>query len=216
VRERIIVAFLIAATATAAAKPRTRKEAPMPEGPVPCLDIQLAWNGHPVRAARPEENAPDVEPQPGEHPPFRAMRLSPLRLDRRGPPITILTEPNIPLEAGQLAATLRLISCEPPRSGPSRPAGRRAGKLTRQVRFVEPLPTWRELHVATLTAGGAAAYTFSLGPYPGWRDGAPEIAIVIGSRKGEEDLRLVLTRIPNQAFTFEWAYPGPPDWGPAP
>ena len=196
-----------------------------------CLVVDVAWDGHKVKAGRLPaygSEVPNVSYLPGYEPKrSRVFPLSPSPLVylERLHSIENFSQPNLPLGAGKLTVTVRLDL------SPRFPAAKypelatTAEQAARQIRFVEPIVgnviedaiqmEWHVLHVGTLAPGSPVSYSFELGSFvEPVAQAIPERAIVI--EHGENYMELSITRPANQAWTFDWdepPEPGKTKWG---
>jgi hypothetical protein len=196
-----------------------------------CLAVEVAWNGQKIKAGRLPAygmEIPNVSYERGYEPKrSRAYPLSPLpviyleQLFGRdsGQSMTFLSQPNVPLAAGELTVTIR-IETVPRHSVAKHPRlASSAKRAARFVQFVAPVvkkttasgieTDWNVLHTATASPGRPASYTFKLGPFV-----APPVpaiserSVLIG--QGESQIELSIRRFDNQAWTFDWSEPPDP------
>jgi hypothetical protein len=192
-----------------------------------CLGVVVSWNGRDLRAGRLPRYGVEVRnirtaagARPRRSTAFSLTGTPLLHLERlfeHSPSsIFVVTEPNVPLESGQLKVRIELAPC------PERVARRRAdlacsaAQASRKVRFVAPRVRgttasglgleveYRDLHVDTLSPRSPVEHTFQLPPYKrSPHPTLPERAIIV-ARDNDQALRLTVSRPENQSWTFDW------------
>ena len=209
--------------------------APLPKD-IYCLVVEIAWDGHKVKAGRWPVygiEVPNVKYERGHEPerstgyplsPFPLVSLERLFGGDSGQPIELLTQPALPLGAGRLTVTVRV------EVSPRFPAAKypklatSAKQATRKIQFVEPIVgkvsengiemSWRVLHAGTAAPGSPASFSFELGPFVAPDPSIPERAVLIG--RGDRQIEISITRPANQAWTFDWREPPSPGGRPGP
>lgn len=197
-----------------------------------CLVVEMAWDGHKVKAGRLPAygiEVPNVSYERGHQPerstayplsPFPLVSLERLFGENS---IELLSQPALPLGAGRLTVTVRV------EVSPRFPAAKypklatSAKQATRRIQFVEPIVekvsengiqmSWRVLHAGTAAPGSPVSFSFELGPFvaPG-SSSTPERAVLIG--RGDHQIEISITRPANQAWTFDWHEPPSPGGSP--
>jgi hypothetical protein len=203
--------------------------APLPEE-VYCLVVEIAWDGHKVKAGRWPVygiEVPNVKYERGHEPerstgyplsPFPLVSLERLFEEDSGRSIELLTQPALPLGAGRLTVTVRV------EVSPRFPAAKypklatSAKQAVRRIQFVEPIVekvsengiqmSWRVLHAGTAAPGSPVSFSFELGPFVAPAPSLPERAVLIG--RGGRQIEISITRPANQDWTFDWREPPSP------
>lgn len=209
--------------------------APLPKE-VYCLVVEIAWNGHKIKAGRLPAygiEVPNVKYERGHQPerstgyplsPFPLVSLERLFGEDSGRSIELLTQPALPLGAGRLTVTVRV------EVSPRFPAAKypklatSAKQATRRIQFVEPIVgkvsengiqmSWRVLHAGTAAPGSPVSFSFELGPFVAPDSSLSERAVLIG--RGDHQIEISITRPANQAWTFDWHEAPSPGASPSP